>query len=58
MNKLINSIKKKLYLGTDTGLIRVYNVDSKSIVQEFIMDEGCPWYAYLISCVCVCVFLY
>ncbi|KAI9270113.1 WD40-repeat-containing domain protein [Helicostylum pulchrum] len=29
-----------LYLGTDTGLIRVYNVESKSIVQEFIMDDN------------------
>ncbi|KAG1456269.1 hypothetical protein G6F46_001374 [Rhizopus delemar] len=34
---------KFLYLGTDTGLIRVYNVESKSIVQEFLMDESYPW---------------
>lgn len=36
-------------MGTDTGLIRVYNVDSKSIVQEFIMDESCPWVNQLSS---------
>ncbi|KAI8890260.1 WD40 repeat-like protein [Backusella circina FSU 941] len=38
-----------LYLGTDTGLIRVYNVDSKSIVQEFMMDEKYPWINLLSS---------
>ncbi|KAG1176005.1 hypothetical protein G6F70_008969 [Rhizopus microsporus] len=34
---------KFLYLGTDTGLIRVYNVESKAVVQEFLMDESYPW---------------
>ncbi|KAI9468260.1 MAG: hypothetical protein EXX96DRAFT_591450 [Benjaminiella poitrasii] len=29
-----------LYLGTDTGLIRVYNMESKSVIQEFVMDES------------------
>ncbi|KAF1806393.1 WD40-repeat-containing domain protein [Mucor lusitanicus] len=29
-----------LYLGTDAGLIRVYNVDSKAVVQEFMMDDN------------------
>ncbi|KAI9361489.1 WD40-repeat-containing domain protein [Pilaira anomala] len=38
-----------LYLGTDTGLIRVYNVDSKSIVQEFIMDDNYPWINHISS---------
>lgn len=36
-------------MGTDTGLIRVYNVDSKSIVQEFIMDDNYPWVNQLSS---------
>ncbi|CAO3647731.1 unnamed protein product [Mucor hiemalis] len=38
-----------LYLGTDTGLIRVYNVDSKAIIQEFIMDDAYPWVNQLSS---------
>ncbi|KAI8349228.1 WD40-repeat-containing domain protein [Choanephora cucurbitarum] len=38
-----------LYMGTDTGLIRVYNVDSKSITQEFVMDEAYPWVTQLSS---------
>lgn len=36
-------------MGTDTGLIRVYNVDSKSIVQEFIMDDKYPWINHISS---------
>ncbi|KAI8091447.1 uncharacterized protein B0P05DRAFT_265373 [Gilbertella persicaria] len=38
-----------IYMGTDTGLIRVYNVESKSIVQEFIMNEAYPWVNQLSS---------
>lgn len=40
---------KFLYLGTDTGLIRVYNVESKSVVQEFLMDEAYPWINHITS---------
>ncbi|KAG0181809.1 WD repeat-containing protein 91 [Apophysomyces sp. BC1034] len=38
-----------LFLGTDAGLIRVYNVETKAIVQEFTMDEKYPWVTQL-SC--------
>ncbi|KAF7731736.1 WD repeat-containing protein 91 [Apophysomyces ossiformis] len=38
-----------LFLGTDAGLIRIYNVESKAIVQEFAMDEKYPWVTQL-SC--------
>ncbi|KAI9258270.1 WD40-repeat-containing domain protein [Sporodiniella umbellata] len=40
---------KFLYLGTDTGLIRVYNMESKSVVQEFLMDETYPWIHHITS---------
>ncbi|KAI9255118.1 WD40-repeat-containing domain protein [Phascolomyces articulosus] len=38
-----------LFLGTDVGTIRVYNVENKSIVQEFTMDSKYPWVTHL-SC--------
>ncbi|KAI9499031.1 WD40-repeat-containing domain protein [Zychaea mexicana] len=38
-----------LFLGTDVGTIRVYNVENKSIVQEFNMDSKYPWVTHL-SC--------
>ncbi|KAI9021463.1 WD40-repeat-containing domain protein [Phycomyces nitens] len=38
-----------LFLGTDIGQIRVYNIETKSVVQEFTMDEKYPWVTKL-SC--------
>ncbi|ORY95843.1 WD40-repeat-containing domain protein [Syncephalastrum racemosum] len=37
-----------LFLGTDTGLIRVYNIESKSVVQEFKMETQYPWVTQLL----------
>ncbi|CDS13469.1 hypothetical protein LRAMOSA05645 [Lichtheimia ramosa] len=38
-----------LFLGTDMGTIRVFNVESKSIVQEFSVERKYPWVTQL-SC--------
>ncbi|KAI7872923.1 WD40-repeat-containing domain protein [Spinellus fusiger] len=38
-----------LFLGTDIGQIRVYNIENKSVVQEFLMDEKYPWVTQLSS---------
>ncbi|KAI9320163.1 WD40-repeat-containing domain protein [Dichotomocladium elegans] len=38
-----------LFLGTDAGTIRVFNVENKSVVQEFNMDKQYPWVTQL-SC--------
>lgn len=39
-NALTLSIQ--LLIGTDSGLIRVYNTESQSIVQTFRTDETLP----------------
>ncbi|ORX62125.1 WD40 repeat-like protein [Hesseltinella vesiculosa] len=38
-----------LFLGTDQGMIRVYNVENRSVVQEFGMSEKYPWVTQLSS---------
>ncbi|CAO3617846.1 unnamed protein product [Cunninghamella echinulata] len=38
-----------LFLGTDTGTIRVYNTDNRNLVQEFNTTDKYPWVTQLSS---------
>ncbi|KAI8099668.1 WD40-repeat-containing domain protein [Halteromyces radiatus] len=38
-----------LFLGTNSGNIRVYNTENRSVVQEFSMTEKYPWITQLSS---------
>ncbi|KAI8061442.1 WD40-repeat-containing domain protein [Gongronella butleri] len=38
-----------LFLGTDHGMIRVYNTENRSVVQEFGTSEKYPWVTQLSS---------
>ncbi|ORZ25829.1 hypothetical protein BCR42DRAFT_401016 [Absidia repens] len=38
-----------LFLGTDSGTIRVYNAENRAVVQEFSMTETYPWVTQLSS---------